>query len=210
MKDDVMLGDTPKARKRRRRVAGVQSAGRLWKHSRLSDLEGLIPVEAMEDHFIFTLVRNPWDRMVSYYHWLKTQRFQHPAVTLAQNVDFTAFLKDPFIQASLRNSCTKDYVTDTSGRLRARAFLRIEHFAQDAAPLITHLGFDLTLTRENTSDRSKDWRGYYTPETTALIATLFADDVKTFGYTFSDAAPGPEAAGGRCPPRAAPSPPEVF
>ncbi|MFI2767378.1 Type II secretory pathway, pullulanase PulA, partial [Sulfitobacter sp. M22386] len=33
MKDDVMLGDTPKARKRRRRVQGVETAGRLWKHS---------------------------------------------------------------------------------------------------------------------------------------------------------------------------------
>ena len=32
MKEDLMLGDTPKAVKRRKRLAGAASAGRLWKH----------------------------------------------------------------------------------------------------------------------------------------------------------------------------------
>lgn len=40
MKDDVMLGDTPKAIRRRGRVKGVKASGRLWKHSMLSDLYG--------------------------------------------------------------------------------------------------------------------------------------------------------------------------
>ena len=42
MKDDIMLGDTPKARNRRRRLDGAQAAGRLWKHSTLADLDGLV------------------------------------------------------------------------------------------------------------------------------------------------------------------------
>ncbi len=33
MKDDIMLGDTPKAQKRRRRLKDVTTRGRLWKHS---------------------------------------------------------------------------------------------------------------------------------------------------------------------------------
>ena len=83
--DDVLLGDTPKAVKRRRRVAGVPASGRLWKHSMLTDLYGLVTQDEIEDFFVFTLVRNPWDRMVSYYHWLRDQRFDHPAVTLARS-----------------------------------------------------------------------------------------------------------------------------
>ena len=42
MKDDIMLGDTPKAVKRRKRLADVRTAGRLWKHSTLADLDGLV------------------------------------------------------------------------------------------------------------------------------------------------------------------------
>ena len=43
MKDDLMLGDTPKALKRRRRLKDAfKRRGVLWKHSTLSDIEGLV------------------------------------------------------------------------------------------------------------------------------------------------------------------------
>ena len=42
MKDDILIGDTPKARARRRRLKGVKTAGRLWKHSTLADIDGLV------------------------------------------------------------------------------------------------------------------------------------------------------------------------
>ena len=45
MKDDMMLGDTPKAVKRRRKLKGVEARGRLWKHSSLADIEGLLSRE---------------------------------------------------------------------------------------------------------------------------------------------------------------------
>jgi hypothetical protein len=43
MKDDILIGDTPKARRRKGRLKGASTAGRLWKHSRLSDIAGLLP-----------------------------------------------------------------------------------------------------------------------------------------------------------------------
>ena len=37
-------------------MKGIQTAGRLWKHSTLADAEGLITREDMRDLFTFTLV----------------------------------------------------------------------------------------------------------------------------------------------------------
>jgi hypothetical protein len=76
--DDIIIGDTPKAKKRRKRLADLTSAGRLWKHSTLRDIDGIVDACAMQDYFVFTMVRNPCDRMVSYYHWAREQHFDPP------------------------------------------------------------------------------------------------------------------------------------
>lgn len=41
MKDDILIGDTPKAKARHARQRGLKSAGRLWKHATMADIAGL-------------------------------------------------------------------------------------------------------------------------------------------------------------------------
>ncbi len=185
MADDVMLGDTPKALKRRRRVQDVKTSGRLWKHSMLTDLYGLVTQAEMEEFFVFTLVRNPWDRMVSYYHWLQIQNFDHPAVGLAKELAFPAFLRTPLIRAGMQNFPYGRYVQDADGVERADLFIRLEHLAEDLAPLEAHLGFALgAVPRENQSKRNHDWRVYYGDDEAAIVAEACAEDIARFSYRF--------------------------
>ncbi len=186
MKDDVMIGDTPKARKRRHRVDADQARGRVWKHATLADIDGLYAVDQLAPLFAFTLVRNPWDRLVSYYHWLRVQRFDHPAVRLAQRVDFTGFLRDAHTQISLQAHPYSRYMTRADGVEQCQAYIRLEHFADDSAELQAHLGFPLHLGHANRSDRAPDYRGYYSDETAALVGRICAQDIARFGYGFDD------------------------
>lgn len=184
MADDIMLGDTPKARKRRGRVKGVKTSGRLWKHARLSDLYGLVDQAEMEAFFVFTLVRNPWDQVVSYYHWLKEQRFDHPAVAAAKALGFSEFLADPGTQAAFANDRAAAYVSDGNGVDRCNLYLRLEHLAQDVAKLEAALDIKLgAIPHENKSVRGA-YRDYYSDQDAALIGQNFAEDVKRFGYSF--------------------------
>jgi len=188
MKGDVILADTPKGVARRRRVKGVEAAGRLWKHSTLADIRGLATDGEIAAFFTFTLVRNPWDRMVSYYHWLRAQDFAHPAVALAKGAEFSAFLNAPETRASFAAHPYASYVTTWSGQERCDLFLRIEHFEDDAAPVEAHLGFALgPLPRANTSDRARDWRPYYTDADAATLAEICAEDIRRFDYCFDPA-----------------------
>lgn len=185
MRDDILIGDTPKARARRRRLQGVNSAGRLWKHSTLSDIQGLISSEEIARYFVFTLVRNPWDRVVSYYHWLQVQRFDHPAVALAQSLSFSAFLSAPQIAAALTRWPYNAYLRGPGGRERCNLFIRLEHLEQDLPPLSTHLGFSLgPLKRVNASARARDWRIYYRDQDAEVVARLCAADIRRFSYRF--------------------------
>lgn len=183
-KDDILIGDTPKATRRRKRLKDVHTRGRLWKHSTLADIDGLLPEGQLETLFAYTLVRNPWDRMVSYYHWLRAQTFDHPAVRLAAAVDFESFVLDPMTGATMRAAPAASYMRLASGRQRCDAYIRLEHFQTDAAPLFDHLGFGLTLERHNASARARDYRGYYTPQSRDAVAQICAQDILQFGYAF--------------------------
>lgn len=184
MKDDIMLGDTPKAARRRRRLKDAQARGRLWKHSTLSDIEGLVPDPVLDGLFAFTLVRNPWDRAVSYYHWLRGQGFDHPAVKLAGQVDFDAFVTHPQTVAAFRATPAASYMRRSDGTEQCDAYIRIEQFDKDAAPLFRHLGVRLQLARANRSDRPADYRTAYSDRAAESVALACAGDIARFGYRF--------------------------
>ncbi|WP_322866706.1 sulfotransferase family 2 domain-containing protein [Aquicoccus sp. G2-2] len=185
MKDDLMLGDTPKAAKRRRRLKAAEARGRLWKHSTLSDIEGVLSREAIAGMFTFTLVRNPWDRLVSYYHWLRGQSFDHAAVRSAQAHDFSGFLNDPATRRAIRANPYGSYMRDGAGQDHAALFIRLEHFEADAAPLWAHLGFRLALPHENASARANQYAPYYSAADSQLVGELCNEDIARFGYVFA-------------------------
>lgn len=184
MADDVLIGDTPKAVARRKRQKALKAAGRLWKHSTLADLGGLLPAE-MDGFFTLTLVRNPWDRIVSYYHWLRGQSFAHPAVGLAKANGFSGFLNHPQTRTTISLWPYAAYMRDAGGVERASLYARLERLDEELAPFEAHLGFRITpVARVNESARVADWRPSYSDADAALVAGLCAEDITRFGYTF--------------------------
>lgn len=183
--DDIIVADTPKGRARAHRLKDVRTAGRLWKHSTLADIAGLLPDDAMARLFVMTLVRNPWDRMVSLWSWARGVRVAHPLAALARERPFAAFVADPLTQAAIGRSPYGSYVTGADGQERCDAFIRVERFAEDAAPFERHLGFALSpLPVANESARPRDWRGFYDDRTAGIVARIAAADIARFGYGF--------------------------
>ena len=185
MKDDIIVSDTPKGRARAARQKTLQTRGRLWKHSSLADLDGL--VSPQDDLFLVTLTRNPWDRVVSLYHWARSQDFAHPLLSLAKAHDFSGFLNAPLTCDLLARNPIRKHLTDATGQERPALIARLE-YPDDLIPFENHLGFALRpLPRVNDSTRPKDWRGFYSDADAALLAQLCAEDIARFGYAFDDA-----------------------
>lgn len=182
--DDIIIGDTPKAKQRRKRLADLTPAGRLWKHSTLRDIDGIVDASAMQDYFVFTIVRNPWDRMVSYYHWAREQSFDHPVVRAAAEHDFAEFLHHPDVWRPLQASPYRSYVQGPSGADHCNLYVRLEYLTSDLAPLQDHLGFRIDVGHVNASARDQDYRAYYTNDLRDHVARICADDIARFEYAF--------------------------
>lgn len=184
-KDDILIGDTPKAVRRRKRLEALPTSGRLWKHARLTDIDQILTPEEVKEMFVFTLVRNPWDRMVSYYAWLREQSFDHLAVTLAKKYPFSEFLARPETAQVMLAERFGDYVTDKDGFERCDAFVRLEHLDEDLPKVEARLGIPLApLPHENRSDRPADYRNAYSKADALRLAHLCAADINRFGYSF--------------------------
>ncbi len=185
MKDDILIGDTPKAKNRRRRLKGATARGRLWKHSTLADIDGLVPLPQIEAAFTVTLVRNPWDRLVSYYHWLRVQDFDHEGVRAAKALGFSEFLRSDHVMSAVPRQTYAHYMTRADGVEDCSLYMRLEHFSRDAEPLWAHLGFRVDLPLVNQSARPAGYKAIYSEADSQLVAELCQSDIERFDYRFS-------------------------
>lgn len=147
-----------------------------------------------EAFFWFTTVRNPWDRVVSIYHYgLKNPAsiWHQPAVAAGS---FRAFVLgsdrlEGYFRPGPDRAGVQDgpYVIDAlmrdgAGRPRGTVF-RLERFGALVEALEARYGIALRPLHNNITQRGA-YRGYYDDETRARVAYLLEADIARFGYSF--------------------------
>jgi hypothetical protein len=178
--DDLLFGDTPKARKRQGNHNRKNPNAKLSKHSTLSLADSHLPDFDLTDFNVAMTVRNPWDRIVSFYSWAKAQEFDHPMIAAAKSQDFADFLRDERLQRPFQRVPTHLYAAPVTATL-----LRQERLEHDWHDLCAKIDLPkLSLPRTNQSKRARDWRPFYTDETAALIPEILPWEVHELGYGF--------------------------
>jgi hypothetical protein len=169
--------------------SGHRIAAKLPRHAKIIAALEMLPRDYFDSLFKFAFVRNPWDLQVSSYHHLKRERPQ----LLAGQEDFASFLRwklnleRPW-QYHLDTSITlqTDYLVDLQGRTLVDFIGRYESLPDDWAAICKRIGVsgrELPHKRKAT-DRTRDYRSYYTDETAELVARHFARDIEMLGYRF--------------------------
>ncbi len=144
------------------------------KHSTLAEYRDALGNAQFGNLYKFTCVRNPWDRMVSYYFtptqspetWdqKKFRKMIFKAVSVADYLRLDNCEQDPFANV--------DYI------------MRFENLADDFRTVCGTLGISpATLPQYNRSNR-KHYSKYYDDELRELVHTRFAAEIERFGYAF--------------------------
>ena len=181
----------------------VSLYGKAGGHRTLAGYHLVLDPEDFASFFKFTFVRNPWDRLVSAYCFLKNTELKGNRNWARQNLaaydDFDAFVRGWVTPENVRSYShfrPQHHFVRLGERRPAVDFIGYyENLAADFAVLCEKLNNTAKLGVENHNPRrARDYRSYYTDETRRIAAEVYADDVELFGYSFDN--PGPTHARG--------------
>ena len=125
--------------------------------------------------YTFCVVRNPWDRLVSAYHYYRRLK--------KMDVSFERFIHGEWKSSNKSNQwgCAEkqmhSYFYDID------CVLRFESLNDDFKTIQQLFKCNKQLAKHNKSNHN-DFREYYTPELVDIVATRHAKDIAMFDYSF--------------------------
>lgn len=144
--------------------------------------------------FYFTFVRNPWDRLVSSFFFLRNGGMNEWDKSFGEK-----YLKDlsfnDFVLTYIKNRVPEVinyihikpmsyWILNDSNNLIPNFIGRTESLEDDLNVLLKDLGApSIKLSRTNTS-RHKPYYSYYTNKTMQIVADFYEQDIKLFNYEF--------------------------
>ena len=150
------------------------------KHANLSEAERSMPAQTFKQYFKFAIVRNPWDRLVSEYEYIKTQP-SHSRFKKLASMSFAEYIT----YQSKRPAAHRIHaLTLKNGDLGCDFIGKLETLEQSLKVIGTQTGIDFSsLPHINQTDR-RDYRTYYNQASRELVAKLWQADIEAFKYGF--------------------------
>ena len=179
--DDVVLGCLPEQEKLH---AESKKNGGLEKHSTAGHIKSMLDADIWQNYFKFAFVRNPWDRLVSSYHWVLNSKWDdgHGRMqAVREAADFEEYVLSPYCN---RRNCM-DYLADDNGEILVDFIGRYENLAADFSEVIGRSGMPAVKLGKHNMTKHKNYTAYYNPLLVDLVEEWFARDIAQFGYRYN-------------------------
>ncbi len=136
----------------------------------------------------FTLVRNPWDKVVSHYEY---RRKRNKTEVASRNIPFSEWVKktygqekDLFYYNNPRAFQPQvEWLKDDEGKISIDFIGKFETINEDFDQIKKAIGLKAELPHLNPTKRA-GYQSYYDDETREIVAHWFREDIEVFGYRF--------------------------
>jgi hypothetical protein len=144
-----------------------------------------------DGYFKFTVIRNPWDRLVSTCAWSDQKWFKGQELVSSEFARvvrqlYAASRNPESAQALLASTHFKPqflYIVDRDLHPLVDYVARYENLAHDWTYICSRLKLDAALPARMKSHH-RPYQEYYSDETRAMVGELYSRDISMFGYAF--------------------------
>lgn len=143
---------------------------------------------AFADYFSFAFVRNPWERAVSAYSYIKHIRLAG-AETAVTFDEFVRHLDEGrhYLRTVHVTRPQLDFITDYRGHVVVDMVGRFETLEENFRAICGRIGIEAPLAQLNRSQHHR-YQGYYDDRARAIVGRIYAADAAAFGYDFDGVA----------------------
>ena len=140
-----------------------------------------------DDFFKFSFVRNPWDRAVSAFFYLKKGGRKAPydldAQRILKDISFHEFIINLDSLKFLHTKPQMEFIQDIDNF----DFIgRFESIQEDFNTVCNINNIPQTNLPHNNISKHKHYTEYYDKEVRGIIAEKYAEDIEMFGYKFGE------------------------
>ena len=160
------------------------------KHAKAQRVKQALGDDIWEAYFSFAFVRNPWDLMVSSYHWwLQTApiwKHLHAEIKEIEKLgSFDHFMHSKYGQEMINESkgTMFDWISEND-EVIVDFVGRFENIQEDWEKICVHLGSEPTTMPHINKTRRRNYQQYYTPETRQIVYERFQKVIDLYGYEF--------------------------
>lgn len=140
--------------------------------------------ERFDTYFKFSIVRNPFDRLVSQYHYMSNREDLRKYIGMEEMDSFSRYLSLIVNYEHVQWTPQVEFLLDEGGRLAVDRLLRYETYEADVRDILARLNIPIgKLPHANSTVRSA-YPGYYSKADREIAERLFTRDLSYFNYNF--------------------------
>lgn len=159
-----------------------------YNHYTAMELREIVGAEDFSSMFKFCFVRNPWDKVLSEFHF----RIWTSQNELTANTSFADWVRSTYVDRDPKYYDWPkmflpqlEWLTDEKGQIAVDFVGRFENLQNDFHKICDAIKMNRrTLPHENRSRECRSYASHYDSKTKAIVEEVFKADIEFFGYKF--------------------------